>query len=131
MAGAATGGILASRAGVKAMGKNAIAGGVILACIEGLNIAITRVLMPRIEKQQLEAGIPLDMLEPPHDPRRLTPGTGLVWEKSPTDNNQAHTGFDLDSVSQFDTYKDNWAEEEARKEKERMEQNQKSWYKFW
>ncbi len=113
------------------MAKNAIVGSIILACIEGLNIAVSRILMPRIEKQQLEAGIPIDMLEPPRDPLRIAPSQGLVWEKSPTDYNQAHTGFDIDSVSQFDTYKDNWAEEENKKDLESNIQATKSWYKFW
>jgi mitochondrial import inner membrane translocase subunit TIM17 len=40
MSGAATGGILAIRAGVKAAGKSALAGGLILAAIEGLNILL-------------------------------------------------------------------------------------------
>ena len=40
MSGAATGGILAARAGMKAAGKSALAGGVILAAIEGLNIVV-------------------------------------------------------------------------------------------
>ena len=92
--------------------------------------------MPRFEKQQMEAGIPLDMLEPPQDPMRLTPSKGLVWEKSPTDFNQAHTGFDIDQVAQFDTYRDNW-EEEEKKERERLDaaeaeaSKNKSWYKIW
>lgn len=40
MSGAATGGILAARAGIKAAGKSALVGGVILAAIEGLNILV-------------------------------------------------------------------------------------------
>jgi hypothetical protein len=40
LSGAATGGLLAIRAGPKVAGKNALAGGVILAMIEGLNVAI-------------------------------------------------------------------------------------------
>lgn len=40
MSGAATGGILAARAGLKAAGKSALVGGVILAAIEGLNILV-------------------------------------------------------------------------------------------
>jgi len=39
-AGAATGGTLAARAGLKAMGKNALIGGILLAMIEGLGVAI-------------------------------------------------------------------------------------------
>ena len=40
LSGAATGGILAARAGLKAAGKSALAGGVILAAIEGLNLLV-------------------------------------------------------------------------------------------
>ena len=40
MSGFLTGGVLAIRAGPKIAGKNALAGGVILAMIEGLNVGI-------------------------------------------------------------------------------------------
>mmetsp|Transcript_49353 Transcript_49353/g.139749 ORF Transcript_49353/g.139749 Transcript_49353/m.139749 type:complete len:179 (+) Transcript_49353:108-644(+) len=43
MSGAATGAVLAARAGPKAAGKNALMGGVLLAAIEGLGIMITKV----------------------------------------------------------------------------------------
>ena len=71
LAGAATGGILAMRAGLKAAGKSAFFGGVILAAIEGLNVLMMRVIMPKFEAQQNEAGIPVDRMEPPIDPSRL------------------------------------------------------------
>eukprot|EP00947_MAST-08B_sp_MAST-8B-sp1_P005820 g5820.t1 len=45
-AGAATGGVLAARAGWKSMARNAAVGGVLLALIEGLGILITRMLAP-------------------------------------------------------------------------------------
>lgn len=70
ISGAATGGILAARAGIKAAGRSAIAGGAILAAIEGLNILIMRVLMPSIEQQQAQQGIEVDKLLPPSDPSR-------------------------------------------------------------
>jgi import inner membrane translocase subunit TIM17 len=44
MSGAATGGLLAIRAGPKAAGKNALIGGVLLALIEGLGILISNQL---------------------------------------------------------------------------------------
>lgn len=40
--GALTGGVLATRGGVKAMGKSAAVGGVLLALIEGVSIALTK-----------------------------------------------------------------------------------------
>ena len=69
MSGAATGGVLAIRAGLKAAGKNALVGGVILAAIEGLGIVLQRVIMPSLEAYQ---GAPreIDTLEPPVDFRR-------------------------------------------------------------
>lgn len=70
MAGAATGGVLAARAGLKAAGRSAVAGGVILAAIEGLNILVARIIMPRLEKQAQEKGMTIDRLEPPNDPYR-------------------------------------------------------------
>lgn len=73
ISGAATGGILAARAGVKAAGRSAVVGGLILAAIEGLNLLLVRVLMPKMEKMNAEAGLPappVDTLEPPVDPRR-------------------------------------------------------------
>jgi hypothetical protein len=79
--------VLAARAGVKAAGRSALAGGVILAAIEGLNILIMRVLMPKIEKQGQEASgmaAPVDPLLPPNDPSR--PRSKIpkkpLWEKS-------------------------------------------------
>jgi hypothetical protein len=87
--------------------------------------------MPKFEQQQMQQGQPIDMLEPPRDPLRLAPSKGLLWEKSPTDFNQAHTGFDIDSVSKFDTYKDNW-EQEARANAEAVvAEEPKSWWKLW
>ena len=74
ISGAATGGLLALRGGLKAAGTNALAGGVILAAIEGLNIAVQRIIMPMFEKQQqdqamLEGGqVNIDLLDPPVDP---------------------------------------------------------------
>jgi hypothetical protein len=70
MSGAATGGVLAARAGFKAAGRSAVVGGVILAAIEGLNLVIMRVLMPSIEKKQMEQGMEIDRLMPPVDPSR-------------------------------------------------------------
>jgi hypothetical protein len=90
--------------------------------------------MPKFEQQQMQQGQPIDMLEPPRDPLRLTPGKGLLWEKSPTDFNQAHTGFDIDSVSKFDTYKDNWEQESQRSDaaaEAAVAEEPKSWWKPW
>ena len=112
-AGAITGGVLAARAGPKAAGKNAIIGGVILALIEGVSIGMSRLLMPMFEKQQMEMGMPLDLLEPPTDPLRAQAQAGglrpSLWDQSsPTDFSREALGLDTDSVSQFDTRNDDW-----------------------
>ncbi len=77
ISGAAAGGVLALRGGIKAAGTNALAGGVILAAIEGLNIAVQRIIMPMFERSQQEqaalaggAPIQVDLLDPPTDPLR-------------------------------------------------------------
>jgi len=83
MSGAATGGLLAARAGLKAAGKNALVGGVILAAIEGLQIVIARVMAPWLEKRELEKGKQIDMLEPPVDPLRpRMRRTEPLWQPS-------------------------------------------------
>lgn len=46
-AGALTGGVLASRSGMRAAGKSAAAGGILLALIEGVSILITRQTTPQ------------------------------------------------------------------------------------
>lgn len=119
MAGAATGGVLAARAGLKAAGRSALAGGVILAAIEGLNILVARIVMPRLEKQAQEAGMQIDRLEPPNDPNR--PRTGKrqpLWQQSaapsplystpaaPTWENSGFPGNDASDASALSTAAD-------------------------
>mmetsp|Transcript_40451 Transcript_40451/g.41266 ORF Transcript_40451/g.41266 Transcript_40451/m.41266 type:complete len:215 (+) Transcript_40451:161-805(+) len=67
LAGAATGGVLAMRAGMKSAAQSALVGGVILAAIEGLNIAVQRVIMPYMERSQQQSNQVIDMLDPPTD----------------------------------------------------------------
>lgn len=64
-----------------------MAGGAILAAIEGLNVVLMRVLMPLLEKQQAEAGVEIDRLIPPVDPSRpRVPRTQRkqLWEENPS-----------------------------------------------
>ncbi len=64
-----------------------MAGGAILAAIEGLNVVLMRVLMPLMEKQQVEAGVEIDRLIPPVDPSRpRVPRTQRkqLWEENPS-----------------------------------------------
>lgn len=61
------------------MGRNAVAGGFILAAIEGVSLLVSRVVMPALEKQFQEeaAGAAIvkkkDKLLPPVDPTRKLP----------------------------------------------------------
>lgn len=65
LAGGITGGLLATRAGPRAMGRNFVVGAVLLALIEGLGLAVNKAMM----RSQLEMGKPLvDRLEPPFPP---------------------------------------------------------------
>lgn len=107
-----TGGVLAIRAGPRVAAQNALAGGVILAMIEGLNISIQRVLMPWLEKRQMEAEgtIKIDTLEPPNDP--LRPRSKSLWQPSKplpagmggssSGGGVGSGGFDLDKVYDFE-----------------------------
>ncbi len=112
LAGGITGGILAIRAGPKAAGKNALIGGLILALIEGVTIGVSRLVTPMLEKQQMELGMPLDLLEPPTDLLRAQANRGprSVWDDnaSLTEYSREGVGLDVDQVSQFDTRNDNW-----------------------
>mmetsp|Transcript_22336 Transcript_22336/g.72009 ORF Transcript_22336/g.72009 Transcript_22336/m.72009 type:complete len:195 (+) Transcript_22336:104-688(+) len=57
LAGAATGGLLAARAGPKAAAKNAAVGGVLLALIEGFGILMTKMMAPPLpSKDDLKHG---------------------------------------------------------------------------
>lgn len=109
ISGAATGGILAIRAGPKAAARNAIAGGAILAAIEGLNLVLMRVLMPAFEqKQAAEQGMStVDTLLPPVDPararNRVNRSNGgrsqAIFEAAPTTSSMFEGGNSI----QFDS----------------------------
>lgn len=66
MSGAATGGILAARAGPKAVTQAAVVGGVLLALIEGAGIMITKWMSPALESPEAmaAAGV-MDPTAPP------------------------------------------------------------------
>lgn len=94
------------RGGLKSAGKNALVGGVLLAAIEGLNIAVTRVLMPMLEKRGSDQ--PVDKLEPPNDP--LRPRSRVIYETSYETMNTPPiampTSFDFEAANQFQS--DSW-----------------------
>mmetsp|Transcript_15335 Transcript_15335/g.23091 ORF Transcript_15335/g.23091 Transcript_15335/m.23091 type:complete len:230 (-) Transcript_15335:204-893(-) len=136
-AGALTGGILASRAGPKAAGKNAVIGGVILALIEGVSIGVQRVLLPMYEKQAIEQGMTIDMLDPPVDPMmQHAPLSNTRDFHTPVFSGGATStggGFDLNSVSNFDSRGDDWGRTTAAEESSRVSDESKgksSWWPF-
>jgi import inner membrane translocase subunit TIM17 len=73
-AGAATGGVLAARAGAKAVARNAAVGGVLLALIEGLGVLLTNYMSapPPMEEAQ-DMGDGLAMAPPLAPPVDMTP----------------------------------------------------------
>lgn len=119
MSGAATGGILALRAGPKTAAKNALVGGVLLALIEGLGIAISKMFaqVPQVVDPSLEqaggAGLPRDAapgrqavigLAPPLPPVGTSgykTASGEV-DSSATRSGDAVTGSGFDTGSRFE-----------------------------
>jgi import inner membrane translocase subunit TIM17 len=154
MSGAATGGVLAMRAGAKAAGRNAVVGGVVMAAIEGLSLVLNRVLMPMFEKQQMEAGMEIDMLSPPKDPTWIShrrskreplfqPSSSGSLLYSPPGSSAGEgagkaggfqEGFTLDSVGTADMHSSEW-ELKQKREKEEAEAasstEQKPFWKVW
>ena len=64
-AGGLTGGVLAARAGPRAIGRNALMGCVLIALIEGAGIAIHKFTMGRMLAMQAGGKAARDTLEPP------------------------------------------------------------------
>ena len=124
MSGAATGGLLAARAGMKSAASSAVMGGIILAAIEGLNIAVQRVIVPYFENQAQQSNQIVDLLEPPIDiyaskPLYSLPPASPSYDNynslsssstssstSPSGSGSISKGFDIDSISQYDTSND-------------------------
>jgi Tim17/Tim22/Tim23/Pmp24 family len=68
ISGAATGGVLAARAGPRAMASSALVGGVLLALIEGMGIMITRMMaqpVPTAEDYERQMQQQQDITAPP------------------------------------------------------------------
>ncbi|GKY94579.1 hypothetical protein MPSEU_000423500 [Mayamaea pseudoterrestris] len=66
MSGAATGGVLAARAGPRAMASAAVVGGVLLALIEGMGIMFSRMMaMPPPTAEDYEKAMRQDVTAPP------------------------------------------------------------------
>jgi hypothetical protein len=152
MSGAATGGVLAMRAGAKAAGRNAVVGGVVMAAIEGLSLVLNRVLMPMFEKQQMEAGMEIDMLTPPKDPTYIShrrqkreplfqpnaSGSLQFMTPAPSSTNgsgiDAGAGFDVGKQSTFNEDSTAWEKkqkEDMEREKEEESSGTKPFWKIW
>ena len=110
LSGAATGGLLAARSGLKNMGKNAVIGGVILAAIEGLGVVISRYVVPMFERNQMNAAAPIDLLDPPIDPSRkhawkttvstsFTPNHDDIYFQPAIQTNDGLSNFDNNSTT--------------------------------
>ena len=100
---------MAARGGLKAAGLNALIGGAILAVIEGVSIGIQRVIVPNMEQQALQQGMPIDLLDPPTDPLRASfTSQQSLWDASnappPSSPTRDGSGFSLDSLPQFDMH---------------------------
>ena len=149
MAGGLTGGILAFRAGPKAMARNALAGAVILAAIEGLQVVISRLLLPMMQDKEMAAQrVEVDRLEPPVDPLRAysrrknnNSFNPLFQSQEPQYNatgslNSSSTsgytgstnakGFDINSLDNFDRRGEVWESKQENKEEQ-----QKPFWKIW
>lgn len=114
MSGAATGGFLALRAGPKTAGKNAIIGGVLLALIEGLGIAVNQ-LAAKLSRPsgdtspggpgKQEGGEKVARLAPPLPPVGMAVGyrpTGGDIDSSATRSGDVVTGSGFDTGSRFE-----------------------------
>ena len=143
LSGAGAGGLLAARAGVKAAGRNALMGGVILAAIEGLNVVVSRVVMPMMEQNQREK-LEVDLLDPPVDPLRPYVKSTPLWSPLNEDKQSisylppvmpsaGSGGIDIDAVSQFDpNAQDDWAKRQLMEaEEEASKKLDKPSWKFW
>ena len=85
------------------MGRSALAGGAILAAIEGVSLLVSRVIMPAIEKQyqQGELGpvVKKDKLIPPVDPAKKLPRYRSSISRHSSDSRGRQDVSFLDEVS--------------------------------
>ena len=142
------------RNGPKAMFRNAFAGGIILAAIEGLQVVMSRVLFPMLQEKEIAAQrAVVDNLEPPVDPLRaysrrnkqLNNSMNPLWQptnehlqydttgslsSSSTSGYTGSTnskGFDINAVDQFDRRGELW----ENKQQPKTEEEQKPFWKIW
>jgi hypothetical protein len=108
-AGAATGGTLAIRAGMKAIGTNAAIGGILLAMIEGLGVLIGKMSGANVPQQQPQLLAPPQLLMG-HQPVGASssslplppPSTSFdSYQISPTDNSFSTEDFSFNDQYDF------------------------------
>mmetsp|Transcript_799 Transcript_799/g.2554 ORF Transcript_799/g.2554 Transcript_799/m.2554 type:complete len:232 (-) Transcript_799:324-1019(-) len=96
LSGAATGGVLAARAGPRAAGKNALIGGALLAAIEGLGIMLTRMMAPKPQtREEMLAQQAHDPLEPPAPAPGLGGLSDIFASSSSSSSSDSSGGFGL------------------------------------
>mmetsp|Transcript_20456 Transcript_20456/g.72344 ORF Transcript_20456/g.72344 Transcript_20456/m.72344 type:complete len:187 (-) Transcript_20456:164-724(-) len=95
IAGACTGGVLAARAGPRAIAMNAAIGGVLLALIEGVGIWINKISAQQMQAGAAVEGAPVDTLAPPVPPPMYT--TSFSAESA----TEATGGVDLDNDKSY------------------------------
>jgi len=101
ISGAATGGILAARAGPKVMGQSALVGGILLALIEGMGIMINKGL----SRGENDMGLPMaeDVTAPPTASGLALPSNTAPPQSSPSLLPNFGVSSDSSSSDSFDT----------------------------
>jgi len=132
ISGAATGGILAARAGPKVMGQSALMGGILLALIEGMGIMINKG-MARGENEMVP--IMEDVTAPP-----TTSGLSLPSNTAPPQQSSSSPGllpnFGLssdsssDSSSSFDTSTTFSTEGSSNSQSQETDKSSTGWWPF-
>lgn len=106
LSGAATGGILAARAGPRAMATGALVGGVLLALIEGMGIMIGNMMAPP-SPEDLLAQQAMDPTAPPTQgglfPSMGSPGSRNPFDMSPLPSSSTSPPTSSDPFSGSDT----------------------------
>lgn len=106
ISGAATGGVLAARAGPRAMASAAVVGGVLLALIEGMGIMFTRmVAMPPPTAEDYEKAMQQDVTAPPTQ-GGLFPsfgGGGVIRRKTTGSSTAPPSDPFMDTATTFST----------------------------
>lgn len=104
ISGAATGGVLAARAGPRAMAQSAVVGGVLLALIEGMGIMFTKMASPPVPTaEQMAAAAAPDVTAPPTTGGLMLPPTAPPSQPSP-DSSYTPPFMDSTSSSSSDNF---------------------------